>query len=168
DADVAYAAGLEAVADSGQLRRVNAVFRHDYKGQMVTVKAYYLPDLQCTPDHRVFATVDPTREPEAIEARLLTEKHYLVIPRRFGFSSAQSIRVADYLRDHRTTYRTPWLFSAADRQSVTVATQQGKSSREIGAAMGKDPSYIRHIRSKMNRGLAVDERTVGILSEEDR
>jgi len=168
DADVAYPDGLEAVAASGQLRKVNAVFKHEYKGQIATIKAYYLPAVQCTPDHRVYATDDLTKAPEPIEAQRLTNKHYLVIPRRFDFSSSVSLNVADHLRHHRITYRTPSLFSAADREAVATATQQDKSSREIGAAMGKDPSYIRHIRSKMNRGLALDERSGGILIEENR
>lgn len=168
DADIAYPVGLEAVAASGQLRKVNAVFKHNYKGQLAIIKAYCLPELQCTPDHRLYATDDPTKAPEPIEARLLTNRHYLFIPRRFDFSTSQSIDVAGYLCHHRITYRTPWLFSAADREAVVVATQQGKSSREIGAAMGKDASYIRHIRSKMNRGLALDERSGGLLIEANR
>ncbi len=168
DTDIAYPDGLEAVAASGRLRKVNAVFKHHYKGQLATIKAYYLPELQCTPDHRVYATDDPAKAPEPIEAGRLTNKHFLVVPRRFDFSGSQSLNVADHLRHHRITYRTPWRFSAADREAVAVATQQGKSSREIGAAVGKSPSYIRHVRSKMSRGLALDERAGGMLIEESR
>ncbi|MEN3335964.1 MAG: pyruvate formate lyase activating enzyme [Blastocatellia bacterium] len=168
DADIAYPDELEAVTASGRFRKVNAAFKHDYKGQLAVIKAYYLPELQCTPDHRVYATDDLAKAPEPIEARRLTNKHYLVMPRRFDFSSLESINVADHLRHHRITYRIPWLFSVADREAVAVATQQGKSSREIGAAIGKDPSYIRHIRSKMNRGLALEERSGEMLIEENR
>src|SRR5689334_9866287 len=142
DADIAYPDGLEAVARSGLLRKVKGIFKHAYRGSLATIKAYYLPELQCTPDHRVYATADPAQEPVPVEARHLTDKHYLVIPRRFDFSTAHSVQVADHLRHHRVTYRTPWLLTSTDREAIAAASQQGKTSLEIGAMVGKDPSYV--------------------------
>jgi pyruvate formate lyase activating enzyme len=42
------------------------------------------------------------------------------------------------------------------------ASEHGESSRVIGARLGKDPSYVRHVRSKVRRGRWVYEATQGI------
>src|SRR5262249_14915969 len=77
DAEIAYPIGLQAVTSSGQLRRVPAVFKHPFKGKMSIIRPYYLPELQCTPDHRIFATDDVSVAPEPIKAEKLTLGHYL-------------------------------------------------------------------------------------------
>jgi pyruvate formate lyase activating enzyme len=168
DAEIAFPENLRAVAASGQLRRVRAVFRHRYSGRLAVIRPYYLPVLRCTPDHRVYATDDIKTEPQPIQARQLTDRHYLAIPRDYAFSSAQVIDAAKELGDHRVTYRVPWELSAATRQAIVEATMRGETSREIGARLGKDASYVRHVRSKMARGRAQDERTCGALVEDGR
>ena len=166
EAEIAYPDELEAVAASGTLRKVRAVFKHAYKGRLAIIRPYYLPELRCTPDHRVYATNDVAKSPEPIEASRLTQDHYLAIPRHYSFSSLQELSTFGLLNNHEVTYRTPWSLSATERQAILVATAAGKSSREIGATMGKDPSYIRHIRSKAARGLLLEERSGGPILEE--
>src|SRR4051794_10600393 len=56
DAEIAYPEGLHAVAGSGTFRAVRAVFKHAYRGPLTVLHPYYLPELRCTPDHRVYAT----------------------------------------------------------------------------------------------------------------
>ncbi len=80
DGFVAYPVGVRAVAGSGQWRRVEAVFRHPYKGRLAVVRPLYLPEFRCTPDHRVYATDDPARAPEKMKAGELTSRHYLAVP----------------------------------------------------------------------------------------
>src|SRR5687768_2134113 len=82
DAEIAFPEGLHAVAGSGTLRKVRAVFKHPYHGRFAVVRPYYLPELRCTPDHRVYATEDVTKNPEPIQARHLTATHFLAVPRR--------------------------------------------------------------------------------------
>ena len=166
ESEIAYPNGLEAVAESGKLRKVRAVFKHIYKGRLASIRPHYLPELRCTPDHRVYATDDITKSPEPIEARELTGKHYLAIPRRYSFSPLEESSTFELLNEHTVTYRTPWSLSSTDRQASVAATADGKTSREIGAAMGKDPSYIRHIGSKIARGLVMEERSGGPILEE--
>jgi pyruvate formate lyase activating enzyme len=81
DAEIAYPDGLDAIASSGAQRKVKAVFKHPYRGQLTVIKPYYLPELRCTPDHPVYATTDVGREPQPIAASQLTKRHYLAIPR---------------------------------------------------------------------------------------
>src|SRR5262249_48541487 len=87
DTEFRYPEDLNAVTASGSLHKIRAVFKHEYQGQLAIVRPYYLPELRCTPDHRVYATENVANPPELIEARRLTNKHYLVIPRRYAFSS---------------------------------------------------------------------------------
>ena len=166
DAEIAFPDGLRAVAASGKLRRVRGVFKHRYSGRLAVVRPYYLPELRCTADHRVYATDDITAEPRPIEAHRLTDKHYLAIPREYAFSSAQLIDAVKELNEHQITYRVPWQLSASVRQGIAEATAHGETSREIGARLGKEASYVRHVRSKMTRGRAQDARTGGPLVED--
>ncbi|HJQ31726.1 MAG TPA: radical SAM protein [Pyrinomonadaceae bacterium] len=165
DAEVAFPEGLRTVTTSGALRRVRAVFKHPYRGRLAHIRPYYLPALRCTPDHRVYATADVNAAPVPTHARDLTDRHFLAIPRRYGFSSSQTVDVARALGGHTFTYRVPWNLSAALRAEIAAATARGETSREIGARLGKDASYVRHVRSKMARGRAQDVRTGGVLVE---
>jgi pyruvate formate lyase activating enzyme len=167
DAEVAFPDGLRAVTASGALRRVRGVFKHSYRGKLTVISPFYLPALRCTPDHRVYATADPAVPPALTQARHLTNNHLLAIPRRYSFSSTQTIDVAQALGQHRVTYRVPWGLPAAAREEIAVATARGETSREIGARLGNDASYIRHVRGKLARGRARDARTGGALVEDD-
>jgi pyruvate formate lyase activating enzyme len=166
DAEIGYYENLRAVAASGKFRRVCGVFKHEYHGRLAVIRPYYLPELRCTPEHRIYATNDIGMEPQPIPAQRLTDKHYLAIPRHYDFSSVQVIDTAAELSDHQITYRVPWELTATVRQSIVEATARGETSREIGARLGKDASYIRHVRSKMARGRAQDARTRGALVED--
>src|SRR5260221_796132 len=90
-AEVSFPEALHAVAGSGQLRSVSKVFKHPYSGPLTVIKPYYLPALRCTPEHRVYATDDPTQPPQKIQAQHLTEKHFLVIPRQYGFPEMEQV-----------------------------------------------------------------------------
>ncbi|MGB9179916.1 MAG: radical SAM protein [Pyrinomonadaceae bacterium] len=165
--EIAYPNGLKAVAASGKLRKVRGIFKHKYRGQLAVIRPYYLPALHCTIDHRVYATDSVGVAPQPIQAQQLTNKHYMAIPRRYSFSAAQAVDVAKELSGHQITYRVPWGLSLEDRQAIAVATERGETSRTIGTALQKDPSYIRHVRSKMARGLAEDFRSSGPLIEKE-
>jgi pyruvate formate lyase activating enzyme len=166
DAEVAFPTGLRAVTASGALRRVRGVFKHSYHGRLAVIRPFYLPPLRCTPDHRVYATADVNVAPALTRAQHLTTGHFLAIPRRHGFSTAQTVDVARALADHRVTYRVPWRLSAGQREEIAAATARGETSREIGARLGKGASYVRHVRSKLARGRAQDERTGSVLVED--
>jgi AmmeMemoRadiSam system radical SAM enzyme len=163
DAEIAYPDGLQAISASGVQRRIQALFRHPYRGKVAAIQPYYLPALRCTPDHRVYATDDTSTPPQLMQAQDLTTKHYLAVPRHYSFSSAQVVDVARELSKHRVTYHVAWDLSADQRAEIVDATSQGDSSRLIGKRLGKSASYIRHVRSKIGRGLGGDLRTGGAL-----
>jgi hypothetical protein len=60
----------------------------------------------------------------------------------------------------RAEHKTPHKLSVAGLEYLLAATEAGVSSRAIGARLGKDPSYVRHVRSKVQRGLWKDRRVV--------
>jgi pyruvate formate lyase activating enzyme len=97
DVEIAYPSGPRAVAASGTLREVRGVFKHSYRGPLAVIRPYYLPELRCTPDHRVYATDDIASAPAPLQARQLTGKHYLAIPRSYSFSARQTVDVAKEL-----------------------------------------------------------------------
>jgi pyruvate formate lyase activating enzyme len=165
DAQIAYHENLRAVAASGSLRKVRGIFKHHYRGQLAVIHPYYLPELKCTPDHHVYATEDVIVPPAPIKAKQLTDKHYLAIPRHYSFSATQAVDVAQELRGHAVTYRVPWALSVEARQNIIEASRLGETSREIGARLNKDASYIRHVRSKIARGLAQEVRSGGAIVE---
>lgn len=149
DGEVSFPLGLKAVTASGNLHIVKGVFRHPYEGEMVKVKPYYLPPILCTPDHRVYATDDINKQPELIQARCLTLKHYLAVPRSYQFSSPQVIDAEELIGSHAVTFRTPWKLSKPDMDEILELSTQGKTSPEIGEKFGNSGSYIRHLRGKL-------------------
>src|SRR4051812_36189022 len=79
DAEIAFPIGLRAVTASGSLRRVRGIFKHSYRGELSVIRPFYLPALRCTPDHRIYATMDACVAPAPVLARHLTTKHFLAI-----------------------------------------------------------------------------------------
>lgn len=163
DAELAFPEDRHVVAASGRLRRLRGVVRHPYRGPLVTIRPYYLPPLRCTPDHRIYATTDPALPPVPVRAQDLSTRHYLSVPRRIAAEQSQTLDVAALLRDHRITYRVRWDLPAEHRELIAVASARGETSRVIGLTLGKDASYIRHVRGKIARGLGEATRTRGPL-----
>jgi AmmeMemoRadiSam system protein B/AmmeMemoRadiSam system radical SAM enzyme/AmmeMemoRadiSam system protein A len=163
DAEIAYPDGLRAVAGSGTFRPVRAVFRHTYRGRLAILRPYYLPELRCTPDHRVYATTDPAVPPQPVKAGELTAGHFLAIPRRHASSSARTVDAGKELEAHRFSYCVPWKLTVEQRQWIAEATARGQTSRQIGATLGKSGSYVRHVRRKISNGRAEDVRSGSLL-----
>jgi len=157
DAELAFPEGRRVVAASGALRPLRGVVRHAYRGELVTIRPFYLPPLKCTADHRVYATLDPTVPPALVPARELSTEHYLSIPRLIEAERSDTLDVAALLREHEITYRVRWDLP----ELIAVASARGETSRAIGLTLGKDPSYIRHVRGKIARGLGGAVRTHG-------
>jgi AmmeMemoRadiSam system radical SAM enzyme len=165
DGEIGYPSSLKAFSASGNKRKVRAVFKHPYRGELFVIQPYYLPELRCTPDHRIYAAADVSSQPELIHAKDLTQDRYLAIPRRYSFSAPQVIDTPQILAGHTTIYQTPWKLPSRDIAFILEESSRGKSSREIGLALGKHPSYIRHIRSKHQRGKLLHAREKGAVIE---
>jgi pyruvate formate lyase activating enzyme len=161
DAELAFPEGRRVVAASGALRPLRGVVRHHYRGELVTIRPFYLPPLKCTADHRVYATLDPTVPPALVPARELSTGHFLSIPRLIEAERGDTLDVAALLRGHQITYRVRGDLPEDQRELIAVASARGETSRAIGLTLGKDASHIRHVRGKTARGLAGAVRTHG-------
>jgi AmmeMemoRadiSam system radical SAM enzyme len=80
DAELAFPEDRRVVAASGRLRRLRGVVRHRYRGELVTIRPFYLAPLRCTPDHRIYATTDPALPPALVSAKDISADHYLAVP----------------------------------------------------------------------------------------
>jgi len=157
--EISFPFNFRAITSSGSLRDVKGVFRHPYQGDLIKVMPYYLPAIRCTPDHRVYATIDVGMLPEPVYAKDLTKEHYLAVPRSYKFSSPQVIDSERLLGSHRVTFETPWKLSSDEMQKIMDLTTEGRSSREIGEMFGKSGSYIRHLRVKIRNERVTESKT---------
>ncbi len=165
DADLSFPLDLRVVTASGRLERVRGAVKHEYRGPVVRIKGLYLPEIQCTPDHRLYVSRGTGEAPVLVPAREVERGHYLAVPRRVDSEGPSRIDVAALLASHRFTRRIRWDLAPADRDLVAAASAAGESSSSIGRSLGKSGSYVRHVRSKIARGLASSWRTHGLLTE---
>ncbi|MBI4851627.1 MAG: radical SAM protein [Acidobacteria bacterium] len=166
--EIAYPTNLQAISQSGKLQQVRGVFKHPYKDELVKITPYYLPELSCTFDHRVYATTSLNEPPRLIKAGELTLRHYLTIPRNYEFSSQEIINVGEILGKHQITYKVSWDLSMEEREAIIMTKLNGETSGQIGGRLGKDPSYIRQVRSKINRGMGENTRTACFMVESEK
>lgn len=167
EADIAYPVDLRTITASGSWRPVQKVFRHRYAGKIIAVRPYYLPPLRCTPEHRVYATLDPGRsEPEPVEAGHLTLGHYLAIPKHYAATEDQVIDIHDALEPIKPIFQVPHKLTQEEVRHLMEASDQGVTSRELGERFGMRADAVRHVRSKVSRGLWHTESTEGIVAED--
>jgi pyruvate formate lyase activating enzyme len=167
--EVSHPQGLHVVAADGKWHPVRAAFRHHYTGPLTVVRPYYLPALRCTPDHRLLVTTDPAAgQIEVAEARQLSTEHFLVVPKLATPSETTSIEVSTVLQEYRGAYQVPHKLQPEQVDFVVESLAQGATSRQVGAALGKHPSYVRGVISKVRRGLWTDSRPTKVFVEDGR
>jgi pyruvate formate lyase activating enzyme len=166
DGEISFPADLRAITSSGSPKRVKGVFRHPYHGKIVKIRPYYLPALQCTPDHRLYATEDISKSPRLMKAAEVTQKHYLAVPRLHHFSSKQTIHIDKILAAHSVRYGVRWKLTPDERTLVMEQTKRGATSPEIGVMLNKSGSYIRHVRGKLRNCPESDYRESGYVIED--
>jgi AmmeMemoRadiSam system radical SAM enzyme len=166
DDEVRIPSGVQVITASGVPQRVLKVFRHRYRGAVTVIKPMYLPAIRCTPDHRWFATTDPAcRERQEVRAQDLTRDHFLVIPKPVVSPKRVTLDVGELLGHITATFSIPRSLSPQAVLELMQASSAGESSRSIGARLGKDASYIRHVRSKVRRGDWVYTKVQGLILE---
>src|SRR6266542_1910575 len=154
---VRVVAGLEVYAHTGEARKIREVFKHFYTGPMVRIQPAYLLPLRVTPEHELLSVSEQqlnsgAHTPTFVRASRLTRGHYLAVPKRFEFSDPVVFDTAEILRPLTKRIRHKRTIGAATLRRVLRLSDNGLSSKEIGVRLGKDPSHIRHLRSKVRRG----------------
>ena len=169
DGEVRFPLGIQVITASGAMRPVAKAFRHAYRGPLSVIQPMYLPTIRCTPGHYWLASTDPSgQKVEEVPARDLTPNHFLLVPKPSFAGERIALDIADLLKDITPTFSIPRSLSPQETQVIMESSENGESSRSIGGRLRKDPSYIRHVRSKVRRGRWVYEKTQGIMIEDDR
>jgi len=102
DATIGFPENLEALTHAGRTRRVRKIFRHHYSGRLISIQPAFLPEFECTPDHRLLVIPRPKhgRPPGAptwLKAGDITTHHCLAIPIVESSSLEVVLDVADLI-----------------------------------------------------------------------
>ena len=97
DSEVRLVGDRLAFTHRGRWRRVLKAFEHLYCGNVLTLKAYYLPGFECTPDHAVFASIAGGRVTK-VKAKNLKVGDFLAIPKPQAERTRGAIDVKPILR----------------------------------------------------------------------
>ncbi|MBI4530316.1 MAG: radical SAM protein, partial [Candidatus Latescibacteria bacterium] len=142
---------------TGQPHRVQKLFCHSYRGKMIRIHARYLPPVECTPEHEFLVIGTPPISspvcPHFVRAEHLTPEHLLAVPKRYPFSHPVTIDTVELLQPLVKPYHVKRTISREVLEEVMELSAAGVSSREIGQRIGKEASHVRHLRSKLNRGV---------------
>lgn len=91
DGEIAYPDNLRALSHTGLFRPIVKVFKHRYKGKMLRIRPYYLPEVRCTPNHKIFVFDQKTGALQEKRADELTRTHLLAVPKVKDYMVSKSI-----------------------------------------------------------------------------
>jgi len=168
---VAFPQGVEVWTRHAERAPVTKVFSRPYSGDLVSLRAACCPPILATPNHGIFAAhrSDPGAV-RKIPAGELTRDHYLVVPKRRPATCDVSISTHQWLSrlDAKPHAARPRRF--ADAALVQLLRMNG-TSRQVGAALGYHPAYIRTLGSRIARGIlrpTADDREVTLTTQDGR
>jgi len=72
---------IAVLSHSGKFRKLAKVFRHDYSGELLGIRPYYLPEVRCTPNHKFFVWDSSNKLLVKKRADELRSNDFLAIPR---------------------------------------------------------------------------------------
>ena len=154
--------GVTALTHRGHFKPIRQVFRHFYHGPILTIKPWYLPAIRCTPDHKILTSSDPTVHPRKVQARFLTKKNFVVIPKIREQKGTTTIDLEAFLSEvdlpKRRRIRTTrqWRLNYSTLKIIRQLTKEGLTRREIGRALKLQPATVRSARSRMSRASLTD------------
>jgi hypothetical protein len=132
DGEIAFPSHLRAITSSGGWRKVEKVFRHPYRGDLVHLEMPYLPPLRCTPDHRLYVSRDGGA-PAPVPAGDLCPGDCLAIPKSYSFSTPQVVDVHQAIKTCFERRAVPTFKPLPPSPSPTGRGGAGMSKRQTGA-----------------------------------
>jgi len=170
--------GFKVLTHRGHLKPIKQVFKHFYHGPILTIKPWYLPAIRCTPDHKILATSNPKETLRKVQARFLTKKNYVVVPkireqkRRAIIDLAAFLSQVDLPKYRRIRSSRQWRLGYSTLEKISQLTMKGLTSREIGQTLKLHPVTVRRARSLLSRSNAADLSTqyalYKVVSSRDR
>ncbi len=79
--EVAFPDSTRVLSHSGHWRFVDKVFRHKYAGKMLRIRPFYLPELECTPDHNILVADRESGELVKRRADQVATGDFLAVPK---------------------------------------------------------------------------------------
>jgi pyruvate formate lyase activating enzyme len=79
--EIVFPDSIRVLSHTGHWKFVDKAFRHRYRGRMLRIRPFYLPEFQCTPNHNVFVADRVSGELIKRRADMLQPGDYLVVPR---------------------------------------------------------------------------------------
>ena len=149
--------GISVLTHRGRFRRVKEVFRHFYEGPVLTIKPWYLPALRCTPDHDILATTDPERTPRKVQARFITKKNYLLLPKTRSHEHVTSLDLSAFLNDidlpkcKAIRSSRQWRLTHSTLTRIVEMSRNGRSSSQIGEVLKLHPGTVSRARGRLSR-----------------
>ena len=126
---------------------------------MLTIKPWYLPPISCTPDHKILTTSSTTKKPAKVQARFITKKSYVVIPKIRRTDASPTFDIASFLKTlelpkYKIRTSSQWRLNSPTLEAIRRFTKAGYTSKEIGSKLHLYPGTVRSARSKLLRHTA--------------
>ena len=138
---------LLALTRDGSFRKVSKVFRHAYEGDLIRVRPFYLPEIRCTPDHKIFVYDGQSDSLKKKRADELAPNDLLAIPELRERVIAGRIDVMKLL-------------------GAQIPTIKEESSREQAWVLKEEPGLVKFEMSKSDgvpRFVEVDSELAELL-----
>jgi pyruvate formate lyase activating enzyme len=147
---------VTALTHRGRFKPVRQVFRHFYGGPMLKIKPWYLPPIKCTPDHKILTTSNPRRRPKKVQARFITKKNYLAIPKIRESQASTIVDLAAFLSTlklsaYKVRTSNQWRLDYATLSKIAQLIAAGFTSKAIARELHLRYATVRGARFKLAR-----------------
>jgi AmmeMemoRadiSam system radical SAM enzyme len=145
----------DTTSATGRKRRIGKVFCHEYEGELVRVKASYLPPFECTPEHEIFVWNGGITKKAAGAIQVGDS---LVVPKlKFGKARSAVIRIAKVIGKENMRLKKPRRTDEKKLREILDLKEKGFSSKEIGKIVGMHPVYLRKLIGILHRDGITEE-----------
>jgi pyruvate formate lyase activating enzyme len=175
-------AGLTATGQDGRQHDVRWVFRHDYEGELVSLKPKLLNPFEATPEHPILATRRPGKEePSFVPAGDLTTRHFVCVPvagmldflpvddisrrhRRGPVFNLETSGPHTYLANHAVVHNCQnWVTSQALRDPGALADPMDITPRQLVDIAQRQGAGV--VATSYNEPLITSEWAVEVFKE---
>ena len=152
DGFVSFPKGYWTITHEGKISRIVRAYKHFYKGELIVIKPFYLPEIKTTPFHEFFVFDRTDNKIKKIQAKMLNKNHLLVLPKlKIDGSSSRIIDLKPLLSVYKTEYKKKTKINRKIAERILHLHKLGKSSREIGKIVRMHPTYIRRLIGKLKK-----------------
>jgi len=157
------------ISATGQNRRINKIFRHDYEGELIEIKASYLPPLECTPAHEIYVWNGGITKKMA--GTIQVGDSVIVPKMKSKQEEEEIIEIARILETNKTKIKKSRKTDEKKLKEILKLKEKGLSSREIGKLVGMHPVYMRKLIGILRRN-GITEKTFyyvnDVIEDKDR